>query len=110
MFEQRIISFTEAEAASALAEYRKSAGYDPIAFDDLKVCDYKEEVVIECWDRLRATTHRYWDHDICSALMLFCMKNRVPLPKRGSKSVYLTQGQIKLVVTLQTATQVKPAL
>jgi len=104
-----MITFTEAETADALAEYRKSAGYDPMSFDDLKVCDYKNEVVIECWDRSRATTHRYWDHDVCSALMLFCMKNRVPLPKRGSKSVYLTQGQIKLVVTLQTGPQVKAA-
>jgi hypothetical protein len=100
MQEQRIISFREREVAQALALFRERSDFEPLAFDSLSVSARNGDAVVECLDRARDLPHRYSDSELCSALMLFCIAKKVPLPRRASKSVYMAQDGIKLVIEL----------
>lgn len=100
MHEQRIISFRESEVADALAMFRERSAFEPLAFDRLTVRERNGEPIVECHDQRRDQAHRYSDHELCSALLLYCMDRKVPLPRRASKSVYVAQDGIKLVVSM----------
>lgn len=100
MHEQRIISFRENEVARALSLFREKSEFEPLGFDSLKVSERNGDPVVECHDRERDRPHRYSDHELCSALMLYCIAQKVPLPRRASKSVYLSRDSIKLVIEL----------
>lgn len=100
MHEQRVISFREKEVADALSMFRDKSEYEPLAFDSLKVSERNGDAVVECQDRDRGQAHHYYDHELCSALMLYCIAQNVPLPRRASKSVYLSRDGIKLVIEL----------
>lgn len=100
MHEQRVISFRDSEVADALSLFREKSDFAPLAFDTLKVSERNGEPLVECHDRERDQPHRYSDHELCSALMLYCIARNVPLPRRASKSVYMSRDGIKLVIEL----------
>jgi hypothetical protein len=100
MHEQRVISFRDSEVAQALSLFREKSEFEPLGFDSLKVSERNGDPVVECHDRERNQPHRYSDHELCSALMLYCIAQKVPLPRRASKAVYMSADGIKLVITL----------
>jgi hypothetical protein len=98
MHEYRVLSFREKEVTEALTQFRKKSDFEPLGFHSLEVSQRDSDVVVQCHDKERDVPHRYSDHEVCSALMLYCMREKIPLPRRGSKSVYIAADGIKLVI------------
>jgi hypothetical protein len=101
--ETRTISFSNAEAMSALTEYCASTkrelpkgGIKRVSFSN----DDEIKVIVE-FDG-GAPPIRFYENEVAVALIMLCNKKSIPVPNRAIKSLQVTQDTVSLHFTMRT--------
>ncbi|HLJ54887.1 MAG TPA: hypothetical protein VKT77_07575 [Chthonomonadaceae bacterium] len=101
--ETRIISFSNAEAMTALTEYCASTkrelpkgGIKRLSFSN------DEEIKVTAEFDGGAPAIRFYEHEVAVALIMLCNKKGIPVAKRSAKSLQVGHDSIALNLSLRT--------
>jgi hypothetical protein len=102
-YETRTISFSNAEAITALTDYCASTkrelprgGITRLGFSN----DTEIKVTAE-FDG-GASPIRFYENEVAVALIMLCNKKSIPVPRRATKSLQVSNDTIALLLSLRT--------
>ncbi len=101
--ETRTLSFSNAEAMGALIDYCASikrelpkGGIKRLTFSN------DEEIKVTAEFDGGAAPLRFYENEVAVALILHCNKKGIPIPKRATKSLQVSQDTIELLLSMRT--------
>ncbi len=103
--ERRQIALTDAEMAVAVERY---AEQNPDRFPTGRVTNCVAssdglDLTIRSRDLARRASHYHVSRaDTLRILIFFCLDQRIPMPRKGEKSLYFEDGILHLQITLDT--------
>lgn len=105
--ERRDILFTENEVKVALMQFSARKGYN-FKIENIRSFEIKtgdalaiEMTVFDAKEN-RTGDVKYSYQEIAAAMMAYCMFLKIPLPKAGRKSVQIKNGELYLIIGLQS--------
>ncbi len=101
--ETRTLSFSNAEAMSALTEYCASTKRE-LPKGGIKRLTFSNDSEIKVTAEFDggAPPIRFYGHEVAVALIMLCNKKSIPIPKRATKSLQVGQDTIELLLSMRT--------
>jgi hypothetical protein len=101
--ETRSLSFSNAEAIAALTEYCASTKRE-LPKGGIKRLSFSNDAEIKVTAEFEGgpPAIRFYENEVAVALIMFCNKKGIPVPKRATKSLQVTQDSIALNLSMRT--------
>jgi hypothetical protein len=101
--ESRIITFTKSEVFEALKDYcRQTSRPLPGASVDGLMLMQGKTIALELKPPGHESPITFAENEVAAAIMLFCAKSNIPLPRRAIKSIDVAQETLSLRLELRS--------